>query len=164
MIFGTKDWLLLLVLVALIGCDGAAQPEPSAAVPRLDPPPTVQPTPSKVVQLTPKHMPAVMDLGGAQAAQAVGCSLTVRFGSIGTATDTVAGAKIRHVIEQDPGVVQIERFIVGREGETVTCIRLKEGAGVDQLFDKLREAAADAYLVTIWSKNGRKFHSPRERL
>ena len=123
-----------------------------------------EPALSKDAQLTPKHKPVVMDLGGAQAAQAVGCALTVRFGSIGTGTDTVAGAQIRRLIEEDPGVAQIERFIVGREGETVTCIRLKAEVEADHLFDKLREAAADAYLVTIWSKSGREFHSPRKRL
>jgi hypothetical protein len=159
-----KDFLLPLLPVALIACDQATEPEAPDAVPPQDRPAAAQPAPSKDVQLTPKHKPVVMDLGGAQAAQAVGCDLTVRFGSIGTGTDNVAGARISRLIEEDPGVAQIERFIVGREGETVTCIRLKTEAEADHLFDKLLEAAADAYLVTIRSASGREFHSPRQRL
>jgi hypothetical protein len=176
-----QHWLFLIAPVALVACDRAEeQPlvqderEDRAAVPPDVPPnvppktlpttPATPPAPSKDAPLSPKHKPVVMDLGGAQAAQAVGCALTVRFGSIGTGTDTVAGAQIRRLIEEDPGVAQIERFIVGREGETVTCIRLKVEGEADRLFDKLRQAAADAYLVTIWSKTGREFHSPRKRL
>ena len=156
--------LLSLLPLALIACDQAMEPEAPAAVAQQDPPAAPQPPPSKDLQLTPKHKPVVMDLGGAQAAQAVGCDLTVRFGSIGTGIDPVAGARISQLIEEDPGIAQIERFIVGREGETVTCVRLKTDATADRLFDKLVEAAADAYLVTIWSASGREFHSPRERL
>ena len=124
----------------------------------------VEPTPSKDAQLTPKYKPVVMDLGGIQAAQAVGCALTVRFGSIGTGTDTFAGERIQRLIEDDPTVTQIERFIVGREGEAVLCIRLNRGVAADHLFDKLREAAGNAYLVTIRSESGAEFHSPRKRL
>ena len=159
-----KDVLLPLLTLALIGCDQATEPEAPAAVLPQEGPAAAQPAPDKDVQLTPKHKPVVMDLGGAQAAQAVGCDLTVRFGSVGTGTDPVAGARIGRLIEEDPGIAQIERFIVGREGETVTCIRLEPDAEADHLFDKLVEVAADAYLVTIRSASGREFHSPRKRL
>jgi hypothetical protein len=123
-----------------------------------------EPTLSKDAQLTPKYKPVVIDLGGIQAAKAVGCALTVRFGSIGTGTDTFAGEKIQQLIVDDPTVTQIERFIVGREGEAVLCIRMEPGVTADRLFDKLREAAANAYLVTIRSESGAEFHSPRKRL
>lgn len=158
-------WLVVLVPVALAACEGPPDRAAPVAVPPEDSPAAAAPqAPVKDVQLTPKHKPVVMDLGGAKAVQAPGCDLTVRFGSIGTGTDTAAGARISRLIEEGPGVAQIERFIVGRESETVTCIRLKAQAEADDLFDKLRAAAADAYLVTIRSASGREFHSPRDRL
>ena len=58
------------------------------------------------LRVNPAH-PVAMNLGGAQAAQAVGCDLTVRFGGVGTGTVTVAGARIARLIEEDPGVAQI---------------------------------------------------------
>ena len=104
------------MILALIACDQATEPEAPAAVLPQEGPAAAQPAPNKDVQLTPKHKPMVMDLGGAQAAQAVGCDLTVRFGSIGTGIDLVAGARIGRLIEEGPGIAQIERFVVGREG------------------------------------------------
>ena len=155
-----NDVLLPLVALALIACDEGREPQPSAAVLPQEAPAAAEPAPSKGVQLT-QRKTVIVDLGGAQAAQAVGCDLTVRFGSIGTGTDPVAGARIGQLIEQDPGIAQIERFIVGREGETVTCIRLKPDVDAEQLFDTLVKAAADGFLVTIRSASGREFHSPR---
>ena len=140
-----KGWHLLVSL-ALLGCGGAVA-EPSSAA---------------ASQPALKHLPVVMDLGGVQAAKAAGCALKVRFGSIGTGTDTVAAARIRRLIEADPGVAQIRRFIVGREGETVTCVGMKPKVGAKRLFDKLRQAAANAFLVSIWAEGGRAFHSPRK--
>jgi hypothetical protein len=164
------NWLLLLAPVALIACDRPDERDALAAAATANAPaapaaPAASPpVPIEEPSLTPKIKPVVIDLGGIQAGKAVGCALTVRFGSIGTGTDTVAKRRIDQVLEEDPAVAQLERFIVGREGETFTCVRLHRQVDADPLFDKLRAAAADGYMVTIRTESGREFIAPRKAL
>jgi hypothetical protein len=158
---GVRIGLLLTASVASVACDPPTQGEAPSARPVVSHPSAPQPIADKDPQLTTKFRPSVIDLGGIKAAKAVGCALTVFFSSIGTGTDGQTGARIRQLLEEDSGVAEIEPFIVGREGETVLCVRLNLQGDADRLFDKLREAAEDSYLVTIRTSSGREFRSAR---
>jgi hypothetical protein len=154
-----RELRLLLGLVAAAGCDGGAGREAAAIASPDTRSAAARPVPKKEVVLTKKLKPFVIDLGGRQARAAVGCALTVGFSSVGTGTDTVARARIEHLLEADPAVAEIEQFVVGREGETAFCVRLHQDSEADRLFEELRVVSADAYRVSIRSKSGKQFQS-----
>lgn len=160
---GVRDLRLLLGLLALVGCDGGGHEAAAIALPETQSA-AARPVPKKEVVLTKKLKPFVIDLGGRQAGSAVGCALTVGFGSVGTGTDTVARARIEQLLEADPAVAEIEQFVVGREGETAFCVRLHQESEADRLFEELRAVSSDAYKVSIRSKSGKQFQSQRKQL
>ena len=157
--------LLLAAPIALSGCDRAIEREASrSAAPEIGTASAPQPAHGEGATLSRKARPFILDLGGAKAAKAVGCALTVTFGSIGTGTDTAAKEAIEQMLEQDSAVAGVERFIIGREGETLLCVHLEREADRDRLFDALWRLASNAYMVAIRTAGGKNFDSPRKRL
>jgi hypothetical protein len=152
-----RKWILLVAPIALFGCDRVKEPETvTAAAPEAQLPAQL-PVPNKEVDMTTKFKPSVIDLGGRQAAVATECDLTVAFSSIGTGTDHVTGTRVRQLIEEDPAVREVEPYVVGREGETVLCIRLRAEGEAERLFDELHAIVSSGHRVRLWSKSGRQY-------
>lgn len=107
----------------------------------------------------PKLKPMVFDIGGSQAKKALECDVTVSFSSIGTGIDQASRIRIIKFLEEEASVLEIEEFIVGREGESVLCVHLKPRADSEKLFDNLSRDAANDRLVEIRSKGGKTFRS-----
>ena len=157
-------WTLLVVPLVSWGCDRETEREVRTGAPRHAELTAAKAAPDKDTNLSARSKPFVIDLGGIKAGRAEGCALTVSFGSIGTGTDTAAKVQIERLLEQDPAVAEIQPFVIGREGETLLCIRLRRDAEADRLFDALSAAASNGYMVTIKTRSGREFRSSRKRL
>lgn len=107
----------------------------------------------------PKLKPMVFDFGGSQAKKVLECDVTLSFSSIGTGIDQASRIRIIKFLEEEASVLEIEEFIVGREGESVLCVHQKPMADSDKLFNKLSRDAANDRLVEIRSKAGKTFRS-----
>jgi hypothetical protein len=105
----------------------------------------------------------VIDLGGSRAATDENCLLSVSFGSVGTGTDSVTRGQIQQLLDGDPSVVDVQPYVVGREGEAVLCIRLTEEREADRLFDRIATVATNGYMVRVQTRSGRDFASSRDR-
>ncbi len=101
-----------------------------------------------------KFKPFVIDLGGHKVARADGCAVIVSFGSVGCGIDTETKNQIEQLLEDDPAVVEVEPFVIGREGEKSLCIRLDPEGDRGRLLDTLNAFALKGFRVTIRSGAG----------
>lgn len=158
-----KGLMFLIASFALLGCDASNETGASTSATADVRPAAQRPISGEEEALTTKFKASVFDIGGQQALKAEGCALTVYFGGNGTGTDTTMERQIKQLLEDDPTVVEVQRFVIGREGENLLCIHLDPEGDADRLFDELQAKASNAYQVRISSESGRKFHSSRKR-
>lgn len=148
----------LFLLFALAACD--IPPDTGVHADNLEGhQPVTKSTPESDLPSAPKLRPMVFDDGGAEAKKARECEVTISFSSIGTGIDRASRIRIINFLEEEASVLEIDEFIVGREGESVLCVHLKPMADSENLFEKLSRDAANDRLVEIQSKGGKTFRS-----
>jgi len=96
-------------------------------------------------------------------APAVGCSISVYFGSIGTGPGP-GGPEIRQFLEREAAVTSVQPYLRGREGETELCVKLRSEKAMDAVYQGIKKripARSGGGWTEVRARDGRLFSNER---
>ena len=93
----------------------------------------------------------------------VDCPLRVDFGSYAMGIDRGAADAARELLAGDPGVVSVENYPWGREGETTMCVVTRSAGDAERLFHAISRLfpANPRGPLSVSTAAGLRFDAPR---